>query len=146
MAENTKSIVNSKKACEKRQKLANTNDKIKKTCGQSMELEYLIEIEKLKETVRSQKLEHSEKEAEWKDEKQLLLDNLSDERKKVNIFKVLRVLCLNPERRINLYMYESAGSNKQAYYLNVSFKTKANTLITTLTESEHLNCQIESLF
>ena len=89
MAENTKSIVNSKKAFEKRQKLANTNGKIKETCGQSMELEYLIEIEKLKETVRSQKLEHSEKEAEWKNEKQLLLDNLSDERKKVNIFMVL---------------------------------------------------------
>ena len=39
-------------------------------------------------------------------------------------------------------MYESAGSNKQAYYLNVSSKIKANTL-TTLTE--HSNCQIESL-
>ena len=52
-----------------------------------MALEYLIEIERLKETIRKQMLEHSAKETEWKNEKQLLLENLDDEREKVNIFQ-----------------------------------------------------------
>ena len=52
-----------------------------------MALEYLIEIERLKETIRKQTLEHSAKETEWENEKQLLLENLNDEREMVNIFQ-----------------------------------------------------------
>lgn len=56
------------------------DDKTKKTQLMAREQE----IEKLKETIRS----YSEKEAEWKKEKQSLLRNLNDERKNVNIFSL----------------------------------------------------------
>ena len=42
---------------------------------------YLIEIAKLKETIRNQSLVLSEKEIKWKNEKQLLLKILNDDRK-----------------------------------------------------------------
>ena len=58
--------------------------KINKVRGQSMALEYLIG--RLKETIRSQKIEHSEMEAEWKKETQLLSRSLNDERSKVYQF------------------------------------------------------------
>lgn len=79
MGENGQSAAN---CCSRKigPKLAIMDDKTKKTQLMAREQE----IEKLKETIRS----YSEKEAEWKKEKQSLLRNLNDERKNVNIFSL----------------------------------------------------------